>query len=165
MKKREEEQKVLDVNASMQGNLVFADPVNLRINGRFDGSLKTRGQLIIGEKAEVFANIEGDLIIVSGYVKGTIKAKEKLIITSSGNIEGKVFMPILRIEEGGILNGYCKMREDRLTLKELSEYISVEEDKIKQWVNQGSIPVLKEGDEILFDLNQVEDWLNKSVVK
>ena len=32
---QEHEDKVLDVNASMQGTLRFEDPVNLRINGKF----------------------------------------------------------------------------------------------------------------------------------
>ncbi|MFH1644925.1 MAG: polymer-forming cytoskeletal protein, partial [Candidatus Omnitrophota bacterium] len=50
------EEKVLDVDASMQGSMVFKDAVNLRINGAFDGSLDTRGKLTIGEGAVVCAD-------------------------------------------------------------------------------------------------------------
>ena len=32
-------EKILDVDASMQGTLSFNDPVNLRINGKFEGKL------------------------------------------------------------------------------------------------------------------------------
>ena len=48
MRKRKEEptvhvveDKFLDVNATMQGTLRFDDPVNLRINGKFEGTLDT----------------------------------------------------------------------------------------------------------------------------
>ena len=39
------EDKILDVDARMQGTVVFKDPVNLRINGSFEGKLDTRGNL------------------------------------------------------------------------------------------------------------------------
>ena len=50
-RRREEEpkEKILDVDASMQGTLSFKDPVNLRINGKFEGKLQTKGSLTIGE--------------------------------------------------------------------------------------------------------------------
>jgi len=51
MRRRKDEEfaeKILDVDASMQGTLAFKDPVNLRINGKFDGKLDTKGSLTIG---------------------------------------------------------------------------------------------------------------------
>ncbi len=42
-----EQKKILDVDASMQGSLTFRDPVNLRIHGKFEGSLDTKGQLTV----------------------------------------------------------------------------------------------------------------------
>ncbi|MFA6610525.1 MAG: polymer-forming cytoskeletal protein, partial [Candidatus Omnitrophota bacterium] len=62
--KRHEEEKILDVDAAMQGSLIFKDPVNLRINGRFEGLLNTKGNLMIGEAAAVNADITGDSIII-----------------------------------------------------------------------------------------------------
>ena len=41
------EPKVLEVDATLQGNLQFKDAVNLRINGCFEGRLETGGELII----------------------------------------------------------------------------------------------------------------------
>ena len=49
-------EKVLDVDATMQGTLTFRDPVNLRINGSFEGNLDTKGNLTIGENATVRFN-------------------------------------------------------------------------------------------------------------
>ena len=64
--KRHEAEKILDVDAAMQGSLIFKDPVNLRINGRFEGTLNTKGSLMIGENAVVDADISGDSIVIAG---------------------------------------------------------------------------------------------------
>ena len=48
----------------------FRDPVNLRINGKFEGTLETKGNLIIGQTAVVKAGIIGDDIVVAGRIKG-----------------------------------------------------------------------------------------------
>ena len=35
-------EKVLEVDANFQGNLIFKDEVNLHINGHFEGRLETK---------------------------------------------------------------------------------------------------------------------------
>ena len=74
--KRKIEEKLLDVDASMQGSLSFKDPVNLRINGRFEGTLDVKGALTIGSSAMVMADIVGDTVIIGGRVRGKIIAEE-----------------------------------------------------------------------------------------
>ena len=159
MARRREEEKVLDVNATMQGSLVFSDPVNLRINGRFEGNLKTKGILTIGNNATVLADIEGENIVISGYVKGKIRATGLLALTSSANVNADIDTVRISIEEGAILNGKCRMQGDKLNLSELSDYLSIEEDKIMEWVNSGKIPVEKDSDRLVFDRKEVEAWI------
>jgi len=159
MARRKEEEKVLDVNAAMQGSLVFSDPVNLRINGRFEGNLKTKGILTIGNNATVLADIEGENIVISGYVKGKIKATGLLALTSSANVNADIETTSISIEEGAILNGKCRMRGEKLNLSELSDFLSIEEDKIMEWVNSGKIPVEKDNDRLVFDRKEVEAWI------
>jgi len=103
MLKRKEEEKILDVNASMQGSLVFSDPVHLRINGKFEGDLKTKGTLEIGRNAEVKAEIEGEVINIAGKVRGRIFADKKIILLPTAVVEGDLVSPLLQIEEGAIL--------------------------------------------------------------
>jgi len=71
------EEKVLDIDASIQGNVVFKDPVNLKINGKFEGGLTTKGNLTIGSSADVKADIVGESIIVAGKVVGDIIAQKE----------------------------------------------------------------------------------------
>ena len=158
-RKKEEQEKFLDVNAAMQGKLEFSDPVNLRINGKFDGELITRGSLVIGEDAEVTANIVGEKIMIAGKINGNIHASSSLVLTSSAQVNGNIEAPFLSIERGAMLNGTCNMAAHKMTVEELSDYLSIEEDKIMKWVSSGQIPVEKNGEQLLFDHKQVENWL------
>lgn len=44
------QEKFIDIEAGLQGNVKFSSPVNLRISGKFEGELETIGSLIIAEK-------------------------------------------------------------------------------------------------------------------
>lgn len=159
MGKRKDEDKILDVSASMRGSLVFSDPVNLRINGKFEGNLSTKGVLIIGNEADIKADIIGEEITISGTVKGKIKATVSLKFTSTAHVTGDVEMYRFSIEEGAIFNGRCNMLNGKISLEEISDYLSVEESKIVEWVDNGKIPVEKEGSKMLFDRKKVEQWI------
>ena len=163
MGKRKTDDKILDVNAAMQGSLVFSDPVNLRINGKFEGNLTTKGSLIIGASADVKADISGEDVTIAGTVKGNIRASEGIKLTSTAKVFGDIDVSGVTIEKGAIFNGKCRMNEGKISLDELSDYLSVNEKKIMEWVEGGKIPVEKEGSKFLFDRNQVEDWIAHKV--
>jgi len=112
--KKHLEEKVLDVDASMQGTLTFKDPVNLRINGRFEGALDTKGTLTIGVTAVVFADISGDSIVIGGRVKGKITAREKLTLLATAIVEGDIFPGKLVVVDGALFEGKCSMLHDFL---------------------------------------------------
>ncbi|MBU0693558.1 MAG: polymer-forming cytoskeletal protein [Candidatus Omnitrophica bacterium] len=160
MIKRKEEEKILDVNAAMQGSLIFSDPVNLRISGKFDGNLTTKGKLIIGENAEVNADIVGENIAIAGQVKGKIKATRTITLRSTANVSVDIETPKISIEEGATFNGRCKMVEEKMSLPELADYLSIEEEKIKDWVNNDRIPAERDGEKLLFDRKKVEAWIS-----
>jgi len=159
MARQKEDDKILDVNAAMQGSLVFSDPVNLRINGKFEGNLNTKGKLTIGQAAEIKADIIGENITIGGSIKGNIKATEIIRLLSTAQVVGNVEAPKVSIDEGAIFNGKCRTAEARISLEELSDYLSVEEKKIVEWVEGGKIPVEKEGSRLLFDRREVESWV------
>jgi len=162
MVRRRDEERVLDVNATMQGSLVFSDPVNLRINGRFEGSLKTKGNLIVGEKATVFAEIEGENIIISGVVRGKIKSTQIVSLSSTANVYADIHTPKISIEEGAIFNGKCTMIGEKLSLEEVADFLSVDREKVIEWVNNGRIPAQKEGNGYVFDRREVELWVEQN---
>jgi len=162
---RKMEEKILDVDASMQGTLSFKDPVNLRINGKFEGNLDTRGNLTIGPMAVINADINGDNIIIGGKVKGRIVARERLTLLPTAVVEGDIFPSRLNIAEGAIFEGHCKMLQDFLNAEELARYLEVDLNSILEWANTGKLPGHKEGDKWRFERRNVDNWLASGKIR
>ncbi len=109
------EDKTINIEAGMQGNLKFTGPVNLRLNGDFEGDLEAKGVLIIGEKADVKAKtVKGDTITIAGRVKGDIICSKRLELSASARVIGNVETPVLVIAEGALLKGDCQMPADEV---------------------------------------------------
>ena len=90
-----------------------------RLEGKFKGEIFDSGILIVGESAKVTGKIGVHSIIINGHVEGEIIAQEKVEIHSTGQFYGTLFTPILIVNEGGILEGQCQMKnrshvEDRI---------------------------------------------------
>ena len=104
------EGEIINIDAGIEGNVKFSGPINLRLNGKFEGELETKGMLIIGEKADVKAKtIKGDIISIAGRVKGDIMCNKRLELTATARVIGNVETPILVIQEGAMLKGDCQM--------------------------------------------------------
>jgi len=157
--KKNLEEKTLDVDAAMQGSLTFRDPVNLRINGKFEGNLDTRGNLTIGTTAVIKADIVGDNIIVGGRVNGKITAKERLTLLPQAIVEGQIYPAKLNITEGAVFQGQCTMLHDFLNSEELAKYLEVELSSIMEWANSGKIPANKENDSWKFERKAIDSWV------
>jgi len=157
--KKKGEEKILDVDASMQGSLTFKDPVSLRINGRFEGNLETRGNLTIGQTATVIADVIGDNIVIGGRVRGRVTAKERLTLLPSAIVEGDIFPAKLNVAEGAIMEGHCSMLHDFLNTEELARYLEVDLNSIVEWANAGKVPGQKEGESWKFERKAIDTWV------
>ncbi len=179
MLKREKgkaEEKVLEVDASMQGSLSFKDPVNLKINGKFEGTLDTRGSLTIGENAIVNATIRGDSIRIAGKVTGNITAQKEIRMVPPAEVIGDIRTPILEIQEGAIFQGRSQMgagtpaaapasRHEILTAEELARYLEVEPASVLEWAERGKIPAIREGSLWKFDRLKIDEWVSNEKIK
>ena len=81
----------------------------VRIDGVFQGSLETMGNVIVGETAKVVANLAGRNISISGAVKGNITASGRLEILSTGLVWGDIQVASFLIDEGGVFSGKSQM--------------------------------------------------------
>jgi len=109
-KKRKEEEEVrafLGKGAEFNGKLMFNGSV--RIDGGFKGSIFGNGTLVIGEGAEVEADIRVDSVMVSGELRGQIDVKKKIRIYSTGKVTGDLNTPVFSVEEGAFFEGTCHM--------------------------------------------------------
>lgn len=99
---------LLGHGTEFDGKLTFQGTV--RIDGAFSGEIKTEDVLIIGEGAEVKAEIDvRTLIIRGGVVHGNIAAKELVEIHAPGKLVGNIVSPQLYIDKGVIFQGECRM--------------------------------------------------------
>ena len=101
----------LDAGSHIKGTLHFED--TFRIDGKVTGSVESDGHLIVGEKGEVDGEIDVKRVSVSGIVRGHLKARERVEITSLGRVYADITAPILTMEEGAILEGRCVMEKAR----------------------------------------------------
>jgi len=162
--------KFLEVDASMTGTLSFKDPVNLQINGRFEGTLETKGNLAIGRAAQVKATITGERISIAGAMEGQITASQSIELRGTARVIGKIITAKLIVEEGAILHGTCEMLRDRgeqqwLSVEELARYLEVDTETILGWAQAGRLPAQREGTQWRFDRKVVEEWLAQEKIK
>ncbi len=159
------EEKVIEINAQMEGTLTFSDPVNLKIYGRYTGKLDTKGTLTIGQAAQVEANIVGENVVVAGKIKGNITAKKMLVLMPSAVLHGDISTPKLNIVEGAIFQGRCHMLEDVLSIDDLAQYLEIEIPAILELASTGKIPASKDGDSWKFERAQIDQWAAAGKVK
>jgi cytoskeletal protein CcmA (bactofilin family) len=93
--------------ANVDGDLVCDGIV--KIEGIYQGSIKTVSNVIITEQAKVDAQIEAENVSVSGQAKGSIVAKGRLEILSTGRVWADVTVKSFLLDDGGKLHGALKM--------------------------------------------------------
>jgi len=166
----QDDSKVVEINAQMQGTLVFKDPVSLKINGEFNGSLETRGTLSIGNRAEIIANIDGDNVIIAGRVNGDIRAHKMLTLMPTAVLKGNITTPKLNIVEGALFHGKCQMMsdadsDDLLNIDEVAKYLEIDLSEIEALANSGKIPGTRAGDSWKFERSKIDSWAASGRVK
>ena len=157
--KKKGEEKIIDVDAAMQGTLSFKEAVNLRINGKFDGNLDTKGNLTVSHTALVFGDIVGDNVVIGGRVKGRITARERLTLLPTAVVDGEIFPVKLNVAEGAIFEGKCSMLHDFFNPEELARYLEVDLNSIVEWANSGKMPGSKSGDNWKFERKAIDSWI------
>ncbi len=102
-----------------EGKLFFEGRV--RVDGVFKGEIKSDDTLIIGDGAEVHAEIDvATVIIRGGVVHGNVRASTSIEIHAPGKLVGNISSPSLFIERGVEFQGSCRMDAGDGTSAEVS---------------------------------------------
>lgn len=99
----------LDRGSSFKGELEFED--TMRIDGKFDGKITSKNELIVGEAAQIEGDIHVGRIAISGTVVGKIVADQRVEIHRNGKVYSDIDTPALIIEEGAVFQGNCVMAD------------------------------------------------------
>lgn len=101
----------LDRGATFKGEMEFED--TMRIDGRFNGRITSKNELIVGESAHIEGDIHVGRIAISGTVVGKIVADQRVEIHRNGKVYSDIDTPALIIEEGAIFQGNCVMGDKK----------------------------------------------------
>ena len=84
----------------------------VRIDGRLDGEIHTKGTLVVGEHAVIKGIVTTGTLISGGKIKANITASEKIQILKPGVLIGDIRTPSFTMEEGAHFHGLCDMGVD-----------------------------------------------------
>ena len=82
---------------------------NIRIEGKVEGSVKSKSKIALGQSSFVEGNIVAQNAELSGQVKGVVEVSEQLILRPTAVIDGDIVTNKLIVESGATFNGGCKM--------------------------------------------------------
>ena len=97
----------LDRGSHLHGDLAFEE--TFRIDGKFEGKIRSGTELILGETAEVEGEIEVGRVSINGTFRGRIRALERIDLLPKARVFADILTPVLKIEEGARFEGSCQM--------------------------------------------------------
>ncbi len=81
----------------------------IRLNSLFKGEIVSDGAVVVHNQGEGEGDILSLVVSVTGKVKGSVHAKERLEIKEHGVVMGDIYTPCLMIDPGGYFDGQCHM--------------------------------------------------------
>lgn len=108
------ERNVIAKNSTFIGDIISEG--DFRIDGVLEGTLKTKGRVIIGVEGFIKGTVEAANAEIEGKFSGQLSVANILTIKPTANISGDVVIGKLSIEPGAIFNATCAMKG---ALKEL----------------------------------------------
>lgn len=109
----------------------FNSQNDIRISGRVEGEVATKGKLIITSSGRIEGNIKVKEADIAGKLEGEIRVTNRLVVRQTAIIDGNIFTKSLLVEEGAQINGSCKMEADATNLSGHSDTDFAKATRIK----------------------------------
>ncbi len=106
----DEQIAVLGENTTYNGNLTFDK--NLKIRGKYYGTILSGGTLFLEGSAYFEGNINVEISIIAGHVLGDVTAEKKIDVLADSVVIGNLKAPIIKIADGVKIEGKCQMIQD-----------------------------------------------------
>ncbi len=84
----------------------------VRIDGRLEGEIHSKGAIIIGEHAVIKGIITTGTLVSGGKLQANVTATEKVQLLKTAILIGDVQSPSFTMEEGSRFQGICDMGVD-----------------------------------------------------
>ncbi len=97
------------------GTIIAADTIikgemavenRARILGRFEGTIRSKGQLEVADKGTCKAALDANTVQIDGTVEGNVTAADKVQLSASARMTGDLVAAKLVVTEGAALVGH-----------------------------------------------------------
>lgn len=76
------------------------------VSGHVEGSITVFGHSVtVNAGAELVADIQARVVVVSGQVLGTLRGDERIELLRTADVEGELTAPVLRVDDGAVFRG------------------------------------------------------------
>ncbi len=96
---------IIGPDANFKGELSFEKGV--KHLGRFEGTIHSKGHLMIAQGASLQGDVEAGSVEVEGDVKGNLHASGKVRLAETARLEGDLHTARLEVVEGAVFIGRC----------------------------------------------------------
>lgn len=103
----------MERNVIGKKTLIVGDIISdgdFRVDGTLEGTLKTKGRIIIGADGLIKGNVEASNADIEGSISGKLEVQKTLTIKATATISGEVIVGKLSVEPGAAFNATCVMR-------------------------------------------------------
>jgi cytoskeletal protein CcmA (bactofilin family) len=100
-------ENIIGRSCVIRGDLVAEGA--FRIDGTVEGSVESRGAVVIGESGCVRGDVTAADVVVAGQIEGHVRCPGHLEILAKGRIEGDIDAESVRVETGGVFRGTSRM--------------------------------------------------------
>ncbi|NQU83538.1 MAG: polymer-forming cytoskeletal protein [Parcubacteria group bacterium] len=98
---------IVGPSVNVEGDLSSSG--NIVVKGTVTGSVNTTKHLTVEKGAKIIANVRAGSASVSGEIKGNLKVKESLELTSTSKVLGDINVRTLTVEPGAAIYGKVSM--------------------------------------------------------
>ena len=88
---------------------------DFRIDGNLEGSIKTKGKVVVGKEGSIKGAISCSNADIEGKINGNLFVSQTLSLRSTSIIDGDVMIGKLIVESGASFNASCSMNKDGKT--------------------------------------------------
>lgn len=98
---------------------------DIRIDGQMDGTLYSKGRIVVGENAKLQGKMLCSNVDFWGRMDGDIYVRDVLSVKSTAIINGNIQVRKLQVEMGAQINGTCKMISEADFDKAAAEFAGI----------------------------------------
>lgn len=117
-------ESALGAGSTLEGSL--SSDGNVRLDGKFKGTLNIKENVLIGATAEIEADVNAKNVSIAGTVRGNVSGG-KVHLLSTAKVWGDISAQALITEDGAFIDGRVQMRNTSPVQKVPSAPESTEE--------------------------------------